>query len=221
VNKRPALRWLERSLWVTSLVLLGWVGFSLADGWLFQSRAEASLERALARVGVDLPELPGDQGSAADGPPSFGPVDLGDPLGRLEIPRLGLEVMVAEGTRGWVLRRGAGHLPGTPLPGDSGNVALAGHRDRHFRPLKDVAPGDEILLTTPHGTFRYRVEWTRIVEPKDVEVLDPTDQPTLTLVTCYPFYFVGNAPDRFIVRANQVGWRPPSAGEVDAVAAGR
>lgn len=221
MKKRPTLRWLERTLWVTSLVLLGWVGFALADGWLFQSRAEASLEQALHRVRERIPELPGDLGSS-DGVPPLGPLEIGEPLGRLEVPRLGLEVMVAEGTRGWVLRRGAGHLPGTPLPGDTGNVAVAGHRDRHFRPLKDVAPGDEVLLTTPHGTFRYRVEWTRIVAPRDVEVLDPTDQPTLTLVTCYPFYFVGNAPDRFIVRAHQVGWSPPDWGETaETVAAGR
>lgn len=216
-KKRPTLRWLERSLWVTSLVLLGWVGFSLTDGWLYQSRAEASLEQALDRVRERIPELPGDRGSSDQEIPALGPLEIGEPLGRLEIPRLGLEVMVAEGTRGSVLRRGAGHLPDTPLPGDTGNVAVAGHRDRHFRPLKDVAPGDEVLLTTPQGTFRYRVEWTRIVAPRDVEVLDPTDQPTLTLVTCYPFYFVGNAPDRFIVRAHQVGWSPPASEVVAAV----
>jgi sortase A len=221
VNERPPLRWLERSLWVTSLVLLGWVGFSLADGWLFQSRAEASLERAIETVRAHLPELPGEGGSAAPEAPSFGPLEVGDPLGRLEVPRLGLDVMVAEGIRSSDLRRGAGHLPGTPLPGDTGNVALAGHRDRHFRPLKDIAPGDEILLTTPQGTFRYRVEWTQVVEPTAVEVLDPTDRPSLTLVTCYPFYFVGNAPDRFIVRARQVGWRSPGAGAGEAIAASR
>ena len=218
--KKPTLRWLERSLWLISVLLLGWVGFVLADGWLFQSRAEASLEQALTEVRSTIRELPGDLGDP-DAIPELGPLELGEPFGRLEVPRLGLEVMVAEGIRSSDLRRGAGHLPGTPLPGASGNVALAGHRDRHFRPLKDIAPGDEILLTTTQGSFRYRVDWTRVVEPQDVHVLDPTEQPTLTLVTCYPFYFVGNAPDRFIVRARQVGWRPPATGEAETLAAGR
>ena len=216
--KRPAsLRWLERSLWIAGLVLLGWVGFVHADGWLYQARAEASLEQALSREApgggsAGFETLPGegeDAGSQAGPPASTMSLALGDPLGRLEIPRLGLSVMVAEGIQASVLRKAVGHLPGTPLPGPSGNVAVAGHRDRHFRPLKDVAPGDEVLLTTPDGTFRYRVEWTRIVDPQDVHVLDATEEPTLTLVTCYPFYYVGNAPDRFIVRAHQIGWRPP------------
>lgn len=219
--KRPArLRWLERSLWIAGFALLGWVGFVHADGWLFQARAEASLEQALSRdAPAGLDTLPGegdDTGSPSASPASGLSLALGDPLGRLEIPRLGLSVMVAEGIQASVLRKAVGHLPGTPLPGPSGNVAVAGHRDRHFRPLKDVAPGDEVLLTTPDGTFRYRVEWTRIVDPGDVYVLEATEQPTLTLVTCYPFYYVGNAPERFIVRAHQIGWRPPDGGQVVA-----
>lgn len=218
--KRSApLRWLERSLWVIGLTLLGWVAFVHADDWLFQTRAEASLERALSEAWSGTEVLPGEgeeEGLSPVPPAPDSTFEPGDPLGRLEIPRLGLSVMVAEGIAASVLRKAAGHLPGTSLPGNTGNVALAGHRDRHFRPLKDVAPGDEILLTTPDGTFRYRVEWTRIVEPEDVHVLDPTEQPTLTLVTCYPFYFVGNAPDRFIVRAHQIGWRPPDAGKLAA-----
>lgn len=220
--KRPAsLRWLERSLWIAGFALLGWVGFVHADGWLYQARAEATLEQALSRdaragAAAGFETLPGeeeDAGSGAAPPASTLSLAQGDTLGRLEIPRLGVSVMVAEGIQGSVLRKAVGHLPGTPLPGPTGNVAVAGHRDRHFRPLKDVAPGDEILLTTPDGTFRYRVEWTRIVAPQDVHVLDATEQPTLTLVTCYPFYYVGNAPDRFIVRAHQIGWRPPDAGQ--------
>jgi sortase A len=94
-----------------------------------------------------------------------------------------------------------GHIPGTALPGDSGNVGLAAHRDTFFRRLRDIRPDDEIVLTTPDGTFRYTVEGTKVVEPGDVWVLDPTEEPALTLVTCYPFTYVGSAPQRFIVRA--------------------
>lgn len=214
------MKTLERSLWVIGIALLGWVAFVQADGWLFQTRAEASLDRALAQVQERIRVLPGEGSEPGPETPATFEVDPGEPVGRLDIPRLGLSVMVAEGIEPKVLRKAAGHIPGTPLPGDSGNVALAGHRDRHFRPLKDVAPGDEVLLTTPTGSFRYRVEWTRIVAPEDVHVLDPTDDPTLTLVTCYPFYYVGNAPDRFVVRARQIGWRPPDAADVQTAGAG-
>ena len=222
---RHPLRWIERTLWIAGVILLGWVGLVWADGQIYQSRAEESLEQALrAGPAATSPteaqprELPGDRPEeAGDGAAGAQGVEAGseakaalpdDLLGRLEIPRLDLEVMVSRGTSSRVLRRGAGYITSTALPGAEGNVAIAGHRDRHFRPLKDVAPGDEVLLTTVDGTFRYRVTWTRVVDPTDVHVLDPTDEPALTLVTCYPFYFVGNAPDRFIVRARQIGWQP-------------
>lgn len=239
MKPRHTLRWIERSLWIAGIVLLGWVGLVWADGQIYQSRAEERLEHAL-RAGpaasapaADLPprELPGDRAdepAEADAPADAADAASGeaaspaaqparqepglsdDLLGRLEIPRLDVSVMVSRGTSARVLRRGAGYITTTALPGDSGNVGIAGHRDRHFRPLKDVGPGDEVLLTTVDGTFRYRVSWTRVVEPRDVYVLRPTEEPTLTLVTCYPFYFVGNAPDRFIVRAHQIGWQPPA-----------
>jgi sortase A len=103
------------------------------------------------------------------------------------------------------LRRGAGHIPATALPQqEEGNVGIAAHRDSHFRELKDIREDDTIELTTLDGTFRYQVEWTKIVKPADVSVLEPTDEPALTLVTCYPFYYVGSAPERFIVRATRI-----------------
>jgi sortase A len=119
----------------------------------------------------------------------------------LEVPRLGLTVPVLEGTDELTLNRGVGHVEGTARPGEEGNVGIAGHRDGFFRVLKDVTAGDTIRLVTPGATLEYTVEDTRIVEPEDVQVLDPTSTPVLTLLTCYPFYYVGNAPKRFVVRA--------------------
>jgi sortase A len=119
----------------------------------------------------------------------------------LRIPGIGLEVPVYPGTTEPVLRRGAGLVEGTAFPGSTGNVGIAAHRDTHFRGLKDVAIGDLVELVTLDETRVYRISMLEIVEPRDVHVLDDTGEPALTLVTCYPFYFVGNAPQRYIVRA--------------------
>jgi sortase A len=123
------------------------------------------------------------------------------PLGILRVPRLRIEVPILEGTDDATLNRGVGHIEDTARPGSDGNAGLAGHRDGFFRALKDIAPGDAIELQTLEGQDAYRVERTWIVDPDDVSVLDPTPNRSLTLVTCYPFYFVGSAPQRFIVRA--------------------
>ncbi len=123
-------------------------------------------------------------------------------IGRVEIPRLGVSVVVRAGSDARTLQLAVGHIGGTALPGESGNVGLAGHRDTFFRRLQDIRPDDEIRVATPHGVFTYRVERTVVVQPEDVWVLDPTDAPSLTLVTCYPFTYLGSAPQRFIVRAS-------------------
>jgi sortase A len=123
------------------------------------------------------------------------------PLAVLRISRIGLEVPVLEGTDDWTLNRGVGHIADTVAPGADGNSGIAGHRDGFFRGLKDVQTGDEILLETLRGRETYRIERTWIVDPTDVSVLDPTSSRAITLVTCYPFYFIGSAPQRFIVRA--------------------
>jgi sortase A len=119
----------------------------------------------------------------------------------LEIPRLGLTVPVLEGTEEITLNRGVGHIEDTALPGERGNVGIAGHRDGFFRVLKDVTSGDTIRLVTVGETLAYTVQDIRVVDPEEVQVLDPTGTPVLTLVTCYPFYYVGNAPQRYVVRA--------------------
>ena len=112
--------------------------------------------------------------------------------------------MIMEGTDGRTLRRGVGHISGTALPGEQGNVAIAGHRDTFFRPLRNIHVDDEITLTTLKGIYRYRVESEKLVEPEDMSVLDNSTDDVLTLVTCYPFYYVGRAPQRFIVRAARI-----------------
>ena len=126
-------------------------------------------------------------------------------VGKIEIPRLKISAIVKEGVDARTLDVAAGHNPHTALPGQTGNVGVAAHRDTLFRNLKDVRRDDKIMLTTLDGEYVYRVVSFQIVQPTDVSVLDPSpDQKTLTLVTCYPFYFVGHAPKRFIVRALQV-----------------
>jgi sortase A len=122
-------------------------------------------------------------------------------LGILRIRRIRIEVPIFEGTDERVLDRGAGHIEDTGALGQRGNSGIAGHRDGFFRPLKDVLAGDDLEIETTSGIAKYRVERTLIVSPDDVSVLDPTPGDTVTLVTCYPFYFVGSAPQRFIVRA--------------------
>jgi sortase A len=123
------------------------------------------------------------------------------PLGVLSIPRLHLVVPVLPGTDDWTLNRAVGTIDGTAPPGSDGNSGIAGHRDSFFRVLKDVVSGDVITLETQRGVESYRVERVWIVGPEDVSVLDPTPTRSMTLVTCYPFYFVGPAPQRYIVRA--------------------
>jgi sortase A len=123
------------------------------------------------------------------------------PLAILRIPKLNLEVPIFDGTDEWTLNRGAGRIIGTARLGDVGNTGIAGHRDGFFRALKDIAIGDLVELTTPRGNERYVVTQTQITTPEDVSVLRPSATSSLTLVTCYPFYFVGSAPQRFIVHA--------------------
>ena len=125
----------------------------------------------------------------------------GEVVGLLEIPRLNLSTIVFEGADQDVLERGAGHLPGSALPGDRGNTVLAAHRDTFFRPLRGIRIGDRVKIRQPHGDDFYIVKSARVVQPDEVDVLKPTAEPSLTLITCYPFRFIGPAPERFVVRA--------------------
>ncbi len=136
-------------------------------------------------------------------------------IGRLSVPRLHLSAMVREGVDGNTLQLAIGHIPATALPGQAGNVGVAGHRDTFFRGLKDLRNKDEIQFSTLSGDFRYVVESLMIVEPDNVKVLAPSSENVLTLVTCFPFSYIGNAPKRFVVRARQVlpQTAPPSSVE--------
>src|SRR5437899_2259021 len=132
------------------------------------------------------------------------PARRGDMIARLSIDRLNSEWVVLEGADKVELKRGPGHLIDTALPGTRGNCVIAGHRDTQFRVLRNVEIGEEISLETEGRTYRYRVTDRQVVAPTDTSALDPTDKPTLTLVTCYPFYYVGPAPKRFVLRAELV-----------------
>jgi len=183
------VHWSRNVLLTAAAGLLGYCGFVLADAWIYQREASQLFDRARLQVAA----IPSPGTEATNGL-----------LGRMEIPRLGVSVIVAEGTAEATLRRAGGHIPGTSLPGQRGNVGIAGHRDTLFRPLRNIRQNDVITLTTLAGDYRYRVTSTEIVSPSDVTVLQSDGDEVLTLVTCYPFYFVGPAPDRFIVRAQRV-----------------
>jgi sortase A len=195
-NMSPArsqrlLRWTQSLLFITGILLLGYVGFTLLEARLYQVSAKRSLENEI-QVEKERPQ-------AQPSPP----VKKGDVLGRMDIPRLGMSIAVLQGTSSRVLRLGIGHIAGTPLPGEAGNIGIAGHRDTFFRGLKDIRKDDEIQLQTASGLSRYEVDWMKVVANDDQSVLAPSTESTLTLVTCYPFYFVGPAPKRFVVRAHK------------------
>jgi sortase A len=169
--------------------LLAWCGYVLFDTWSFQRTEQHQFEG----LRVERIVAPG----------TIPPPVSGGMIGRIDIPRLDLSVAVNEGTGSTILRRAVGHISGTALPGHPGNIGIAGHRDTFFRP-RNIRKGEVITLTTLGGEYRYRVVSTVIVVPSDVAVLDSDGREILTLVTCYPFYFVGAAPKRFIVRAQRM-----------------
>lgn len=160
-----------------------------------QQRAKAWLNRAAVQR-----TLPGAQSPVPYRPP----VRRGDVLGELEIPRLHLSVMVFEGDDAGILKIGAGHIPGTSLSPGKGNVGIAAHRDTFFRPLRGIHMNDVIAWKTPVRNVRFAVIGTEIVRSSDISVLSPAPDRDLTLVTCYPFTYIGHAPKRFIVYAQRL-----------------
>jgi sortase A len=208
------IRWSRRLFFVIGIALLGYVAFALLDARIYQAVQSRQFQQELNGL---KPSVSSDEDLSAS---SIHPAPAKEnlltaeriyiagsgrtPLGRIEISTIGLEAIILEGTDARTLRRGVGHIPGTPLPGQQGNVAITGHRDTFFRPLRNIRKDDEIRLTTLGGSYRYGVDSIKVVGPEDMEVLDNSDDAILTLVTCYPFYYVGPAPKRFVVRAHRI-----------------
>src|SRR5271165_3760354 len=226
-------RWVEYSLLLAGLIALDlfvWlharaVMSQAYESWSFEQdlRGEPSSVAGYLRDQWDrlLGKMPGktpgkmpdrseqhpDKTFSSTTPASPAPPHLAERsvIGRVEIPRLSLSEMIREGADSGTLSLAVGHIPSTSLPGQPGNVALAAHRDTYFLPLEHIRNGDRIQIETRQGRFEYVVESTQVVMPRDVWVLKATDRRTLTLVTCFPFRYIGAAPKRFIVRAAQVG----------------
>ena len=203
-------------LWIESILLIAGLGL-LATFGVFRIESVISSKTALRDFAeAKLIDAPGDepkesrrdtvtasaQNAHAKFPATRVASDPRTPLAVLQIPRIHLVAPLLDGTDAWTLRRALGRIAGTAWPGEDGNVGIAGHRDSFFRRLKDVAVGDAIELRTPTGTKNYTVNRIRIVVPSDVSVLKPQPRPSLTLVTCYRFRFVGSAPLRYIVTAS-------------------
>lgn len=206
------------------LLLVVWTHHQL-ESWSFQRAAARQLEAvlhasefgpyatAMDRTGFAGPALAAAGHAAeADGV-----------LGRLEIPRLRITAVVAEGVDEKTLGHAVGHIPSTAMPWAPGNCGLAGHRDTFLRGLGGVRLDDVIRFVTPERTYTYQVDWSMVVEPDRIDTLDSTATPSITLVTCYPFAFVGRAPQRFVVRARQIeaAALPAALQEHDAITRAR
>jgi len=193
--------WLSKALLLAGSAILVWCASVWASAALFEKyeswRWNTRYPKTSRALGAPVNET---RLVVADTEPN--PHDV---IGWLDVPRLHISTAVLEGDDDLSLDLGAGHIPGTPMPGAPGNVAIAAHRDSFFRSLGGIEPQDRIRLRTPGGDSEYTVESTRIVRPSNVSVLANSGQPELTLVTHYPFRFVGAAPLRFVVRARRTG----------------
>jgi sortase A len=190
INLARLLRAVKLVGWGFGILALAYCMWVVAVAALYQSSSREALQHLRE-------QHPRPWSSHSKSRPGVGSV-----LADLDIPRIGLSVMVVEGTDEHALRLGAGHLVGSGLPGEPGNVVIAAHRDTFFRSLRNIRVGDTIDLAVPEGTYSYQVDWTRVVEAADSHALDPTARRALTLITCYPFSYLGSAPDRFVVRAS-------------------
>jgi sortase A len=185
------MRWTQRVFLVSGVFALSYVALVLVAARLYQKDSALILDK---QIYAEEQHKAGFRRIA---------VKKGDVLGRIEIPRIGMSVVVLEGTTSETLRLGVGHIKGTALPGEPGNIGIAGHRDTYFRALKDIRRDDEIEIQTATGVVKYKVDWIQITEPSDGGIVSLSDDSALTLVTCYPFHYIGAAPERFVVHAHK------------------
>jgi sortase A len=192
-----------RALFVFGVLALAYAGFLFTDALCYQAAQIQLLEQTDPSANAGLssePDPPTQPGLPSRQPP----LAEGEVLGEIVVPRLDLEAVVVQGDSPAALDRAVGHLSNSALPGERGNIALAAHRDTFFRPLRDIRIGDEIKFKTRRRNFDYVVESTQIVAPTDVSVLQPSAGHDLTLLTCYPFNYIGPAPKRFVVFAREI-----------------
>lgn len=205
MHESPGRRVARLLLLVVGIVGIGiyceaWLyrtAYQLYEGWRFD-HATAEPTPPPVRERVALPAVLPDPDRAVKRSPISG---TGWVVGRISIPRLNISAIVEEGVDEATLARAVGHIPGTALPGETGNIGIAGHRDTFFQKLKDLQPNDEIDFTTHSGLYHYKVDSLTIHDPSDVDVLKSDGSKILTIVTCFPFHYIGNAPRRFIVHA--------------------
>ncbi len=199
----PFLKFCQYLCLLLAMVCLGDVALDYLRARITQSYQSWRLDRDL-RLHRGRPLLPAPAATGRSPAPAVPSLPDGSLVGRVEIPRIGISVMVLEGDGDDILGKAAGHVPASALPGGPGNVAIAGHRDSFFRALRNIRKDDQITFTTVEGTYYYQVASLEKVDPQDLQVLQPTGHPTLTLITCYPFNYIGPAPRRFVVQASEI-----------------
>jgi sortase A len=188
----------------SGVLALAWCAVIVGDTFLAQRAARLSLESVSRRPAAATDLLDGSSHPAVSTTGIDPVLHRGSAIAALVIPRVHLSAVVLHGSDDQTLRRGPGHLESSPLPGETGNVVIAGHRDSFFRPLRDIQVGDDIFIDTPGAHSHYRVTSLRVVRADDLSVISPEAAPVLTLITCFPFWVLGSAPDRFVVRARRV-----------------
>jgi sortase A len=222
--RQNLMRLVERLLWVLATTTLGLFLVATGEGRIYQLylnwKFDAAILRTQATENIQLTERTAGRKAATE--KQAGSTDMAKPvqrlsndfrstappensapfLGRLQVPRLKMSIMLLEGADDATLRRGIGHIPGTALPGERGNTAIAGHRDTFFRALREIRKNDQITIQTLDSEYHYVVESIIVVNPEYVNVLADSGRSVLTLVTCYPFQLVGPAPKRFVVQAS-------------------
>lgn len=233
-RRAGAVDWIRRLFLLVGMIAVGYAGYVYLDSQVYQRYEDWSFDQEAAgktpSVGDFIHDETAKAGDSAAAPsaddstvdkPAPQPERARTPkdpslIGRIAIPRLNVHAIVKEGVDDRTLRRAVGHIPGTARPGMDGNVALAAHRDSFFRGLQNVRKNDRIVMETLDARYEYVVDSLKIVDPDDVQVLAASNAPVLTLVTCYPFHYVGNAPRRFIVRARQVSVQARNGGGAQA-----